>query len=266
MHELPCPCEEQEEVGCRRMANLRFLIPVVSLAGVWQLDTSSFHTIVNVNSGLDAVERIAGRISGVPCVLSVVPIEVSPEGRKQTRWVLELHMASPSRIQELAGRLQKLREELGACRLGLPSPQQAKYEETDLIPASVHQELPAPKESAPEPPAAPQAQEPEPPAKEEKKPEPPPAPEKPAEKKPAATAKPGTIGEEGAKRLTKIVKGAAAEAGADPLKLRAALYAKYKVARFSELTAEQAEAIEKTLTAPAEEEEEQEPGAQEDGL
>jgi len=68
---------------CRRVMNLLFLIPDVPGFGVWQLDTSSFYSIVNINSCLDLIRRICGRISFIPLQLSLEPMEVTPPGVKR---------------------------------------------------------------------------------------------------------------------------------------------------------------------------------------
>jgi len=68
---------------CRRVMNLLFLIPDVPGVGVWQLDTSSFYSIVNINSYIDLIRRLCGRISFIPLTLSLEPQEVSPPGIKK---------------------------------------------------------------------------------------------------------------------------------------------------------------------------------------
>ena len=51
-----------EEAGFRPTGTLSFLVPKVSMAGVYQLVTGSFHTIRNINSGLDLIRGIFGRV------------------------------------------------------------------------------------------------------------------------------------------------------------------------------------------------------------
>jgi len=76
----PDTCEQYLEKQCRRVMNLLFLLPDVPGIGVWQLDTTSFYSIVNVNSCVDLIRRICGRISFIPLTLSLEPLEVSPPG------------------------------------------------------------------------------------------------------------------------------------------------------------------------------------------
>ena len=58
--------------------------------GVWQLDTKSVNGMINVNSCLALLRQMFGRVSGIPLILSLEPMEVHPEGRKKTVHVLQL--------------------------------------------------------------------------------------------------------------------------------------------------------------------------------
>jgi len=75
--------EYTESKQCRRVMNLLFLMPDVPGFGVWQLDTTSFYSIVNINSCVDLIRRICGRISFIPLTLSLEPLEVTPAGLKK---------------------------------------------------------------------------------------------------------------------------------------------------------------------------------------
>ena len=119
MEETECLCEPPggEPNGCRHMMHLQFLLPDVPGLGVWQLDTSSFHSIVNINSGLEMIRALAGRVSMIPLTLRLRPKEVSPGGKKKVVYVLDL-------VQEQA----RLVDVIQAARrpftevLGLPDP------------------------------------------------------------------------------------------------------------------------------------------------
>ncbi|GAI92149.1 unnamed protein product [marine sediment metagenome] len=60
----PDTCEQYSEKQCRRVMNLLFLIPDVPGLGVWQLDTTSFYSIVNVNSCESLLTRPSFQKSG----------------------------------------------------------------------------------------------------------------------------------------------------------------------------------------------------------
>lgn len=85
---------------CRRVMNLLFVLPNVPGLGVWQLDTSSFYSIVNINSCLDVIRGLCGRISGIPLTLSLEPREVTPPGIKK-KTVHVLHIRSNLKLADL---------------------------------------------------------------------------------------------------------------------------------------------------------------------
>jgi len=87
----PDNCEQYLEKQCRRVMNLLFMMPDVPGLGCWQLDTTSFFSIVNINSCIDLIRTICGRISFIPLALSLEPLEVSPKGiTKKTVHVLTI--------------------------------------------------------------------------------------------------------------------------------------------------------------------------------
>ena len=92
--EVGCPgpkCPEIQKKQCRPVMNLMFLLPEVPGLGIWQLNTSSFYSIRNINSAVEMLKGLLGRIAGVPLALSVAPQEVTPEGLKKTVYTLRLN-------------------------------------------------------------------------------------------------------------------------------------------------------------------------------
>ena len=75
---------------CRRVMNLQFLLPDCPGFGVYQLDTSSFHSIRNVNSAIAFVRGVCQRVSMIPLSLELVEQVVEPEGLPKTAHVLRL--------------------------------------------------------------------------------------------------------------------------------------------------------------------------------
>ena len=107
MKDVSCPgedCQLYQTKRCRRVMNLQFLLPEVPGIGVWQLDTSSFFGIVNINSSIQLIRGICGRIRMMPLVLSVGPREVAPEGKKKVVQVLSL--TAPHSLNELISQAQ----------------------------------------------------------------------------------------------------------------------------------------------------------------
>ena len=52
--------------------NLQFLLPDCHGFGVYQLNTTSFYSIVNVNSSLELIRRTCGRLAVIPLLLKLV--------------------------------------------------------------------------------------------------------------------------------------------------------------------------------------------------
>ncbi|MDP3063729.1 MAG: hypothetical protein Q8O40_11060, partial [Chloroflexota bacterium] len=87
--EIECPplsCPEFAQKQCKPVMNLQFMLPTVEGIGIWQLDTSSWNSIRNVLAGLNLVKSLTRSVLGVPrlqlipLTLSLVPLQVQPEG------------------------------------------------------------------------------------------------------------------------------------------------------------------------------------------
>jgi hypothetical protein len=89
MEERECPCELRDK-QCNKRGHLLFILPKVSMGGVYQIDTSSANTITDVNSGFDYVEALVGRFAMVPLKLRRVPRETHGSGKKETHYTLIL--------------------------------------------------------------------------------------------------------------------------------------------------------------------------------
>jgi len=80
----PEHCPKIGDKQCRKMMSLLFVLPNVPGLGVYQLNTSSFYSIVNLNSQIapDGFIRpfTKGRIAFIPLKLSIGPQEVNPPG------------------------------------------------------------------------------------------------------------------------------------------------------------------------------------------
>jgi len=101
LKEVECDPEHCPEYGrsCRRVMNLQFLLPDVPGLGVWQLDTSSYWSIININSGINLVTALCGHISMIPLILRLVPQEAHPNGFKKTVYVLSLDI--PGKLTDM---------------------------------------------------------------------------------------------------------------------------------------------------------------------
>jgi hypothetical protein len=105
MKEVPChgrDCPHYRAKKCRESMNLRFILPEMPGLGVWQVDTGSINSILNINSCARLIRKAFGRISMIPLTLSLDPVDVSnpQDGRKQTVYVMSLR--TDVTLEELA--------------------------------------------------------------------------------------------------------------------------------------------------------------------
>lgn len=211
MFDMPCKgedCPFTVQKFCKPIGRFLFIIPKAPRVGVYEISTTSFNSIVELNSSIDTVRGIAGRISMIPLKLKLVPKEttVPKTTMKKTIYHLVLEFAGtfeslsayrnvkeiplselPSRLEldrEVPGDLVKqagraLEEELG------PAPDVDQYpgpdpepEPAPPVPVREAEVMPKPavKKAAPppvrpaEPPPAPVAPKPVGPPKEAPKP------------------------------------------------------------------------------------------------
>lgn len=94
LKEMSCTgteCPDYARGSCREIMNLQFMLPKISGLGVWQIDTSSINSIRNINSCIELIRSVYGRIRMVPLFLSIEPMEVTPpNSKKKTVHVLNL--------------------------------------------------------------------------------------------------------------------------------------------------------------------------------
>ena len=93
MEERECPCELLEEGKCKQRASLIFMMPGIKISGVYQIDLSSYHSIVDINSGIDYARVLLNdQIAFVPFKLKRVPKETHNKGMKQIHYTLQLEL------------------------------------------------------------------------------------------------------------------------------------------------------------------------------
>jgi hypothetical protein len=127
----PQDCEEYLVKRCRRVMNLLVLIPRVPGLGVWQIDTSSFYSIVNINSMVSLLTSLAGRCSFIPLKLCLGPIEVTPPGENK-KTVHIMHVRQDKTLAEIA----QIGLKPAAQILSLPEPEVDDMPE-DLFPKEI---------------------------------------------------------------------------------------------------------------------------------
>lgn len=95
MKEIACEgkeCPEYKARKCSEVMNLRFMLPEIPGLGVWQIDTGSINSILNINSCAKVIKASFGRITLVPLILSLEPGKGKREkdGKQSTIYVLNL--------------------------------------------------------------------------------------------------------------------------------------------------------------------------------
>lgn len=121
-------CEFFQAKACRPVMNLQFLLPDVDGIGIWQIDTSSIFSIINVNSNIELIRNLCGHIGMIPLDLRLVEQEVQPEGFKKIVHVMDLR--APYKIHELLAHATR-----PLSQLLLPPPDDEVPD--DLYPAEV---------------------------------------------------------------------------------------------------------------------------------
>ena len=119
-HMIECPpatCPQFQQKACRPIMNLVFMLPDVPGLGVWQIDTSSWHSIRNILGSLQLVQSLIGRVSGIPLTLALVDQWVQPEGQSK-KIVHVLRLTAPYKLRTLYERAALPRGEV----FMLPSP------------------------------------------------------------------------------------------------------------------------------------------------
>lgn len=138
MKDRDCPCEKLDKKECAKRAFLRVIIPKVSWGGVYQITTGSLNSIIDVNSGIDYVRALVGRVVMIPLTLKRIPIETHHDQKKQIHYTLALEFKGNEEfINQLRTSTKKIL--LEQERIALPAPQEdsvAGDEPADIIEAN----------------------------------------------------------------------------------------------------------------------------------
>ncbi len=128
MKEIECPCKHLDDKKCKRIGILQFMLPDVKGAGVWQITTSSWNSIVDINSGIDYIRALTGRIRMIPLVLKRVPTTTQrieggkPKTGKHYTLQIDLDNISAREIQ----RLGQIEPEKALMSAEIPVPDESK--------------------------------------------------------------------------------------------------------------------------------------------
>lgn len=102
-----CPCEDRKtdenpKGSCSEMAHLMVILPKINMGGVYQVTTRSYNSVVDINSGLDYLKALVGRVALVPLKLKRQKRETHKDGKKGTHYTMTLTLdATPKEVCEL---------------------------------------------------------------------------------------------------------------------------------------------------------------------
>jgi hypothetical protein len=84
---------------CSESASLSVLLPELKGAGVWQITTGSFHSIVNINSCLDYIRALCGRFHMIPLTLERREQQINHDGKSSKHYIL--HISCSVKLEEI---------------------------------------------------------------------------------------------------------------------------------------------------------------------
>ena len=102
--EIECPCDKfGQKDGCSKRASLFFFIPDISMGGIYVIDSGSWNTMVDVQSGIylalellkDPITNRYNSITMLPFKLRRMQEETQHEGRKDKHWPLTCELDLP---------------------------------------------------------------------------------------------------------------------------------------------------------------------------
>lgn len=85
-------CPDYQAKACQEVMNLQVMLPKVPGLGIWQIDTGSVHSIMNINNCATMIRAMCGTVAWIPLVLTLEPTEVNnpDDGKKKTVYCMSL--------------------------------------------------------------------------------------------------------------------------------------------------------------------------------
>ena len=88
-------CPDYLAKKCKETMFLQFILPEIKGLGIWQIDTGSINSILNINSTVEMLRQVYGRVAGIPLLLTLEPHDGrAPDGKTKKVWVLHLKIES----------------------------------------------------------------------------------------------------------------------------------------------------------------------------
>jgi len=115
MIEIECPgkdCPFFQKGECKAIGNLHVLLWKVPGLGVYQIDTSSINSILNINNGLRMIKGMFGRIRWIPLILKVEMQEAHPvvNGKRMATTVPVMSITANVSVERLIREVKEKQE------------------------------------------------------------------------------------------------------------------------------------------------------------
>lgn len=135
--EMTCPGRKCPDYiardGCKEVMSLQFILYKVPGFGIWQIDTSSINSIININSCADYIRAMFGKVAMIPLQLTIEPkqVQLPDSGKKQTVYVLNLR--NNMTLLDMIESTKKFQAQLpSGARLALPPADEDTVEAGEL--------------------------------------------------------------------------------------------------------------------------------------
>jgi len=105
MFDMPClgeKCHFTERKFCKPIGRFLFMVPKTPRIGIYEISTTSYNSIVELNSAIDTIRAIAGRISMIPLKLRLVPKETKVPKTAMKKTIFHLVMEYHGSIESLS--------------------------------------------------------------------------------------------------------------------------------------------------------------------
>lgn len=100
----PETCQHCKAKKCHIVGNLQFMMPNVPGLGVYQIDTGSYNSIVNINSAITLIRALFGRIAMIPLKLTIEPMEanITENGKTFKKVVYVMNIRTDVKLEDIA--------------------------------------------------------------------------------------------------------------------------------------------------------------------
>ena len=88
--QIPCPCPFLTSRECGPVGHLLVMLPDVSVSGIYQIDVTSKVSIVEINSAIDLISNLLGKIAMIPLTLKRTPYTTITDGVSRVHYMLQL--------------------------------------------------------------------------------------------------------------------------------------------------------------------------------